>query len=55
MNAGSGQASINVLPDFMPPGKLQIVRVRANGVDVTSAIRARKDNRLDAFQILSMA
>jgi len=51
VNAGSGQASINVLPDFMPPGKLQIVRVRANGVDVTSAIRARKDNRLDAFQI----
>lgn len=29
------QTSINVLPDFMPPGKLEISCIRANGVDVT--------------------
>lgn len=27
--------SINVLPDFMPPGRVRITRVRANGIDVT--------------------
>ena len=51
VTADGRQSSINVLPDFMPPGKLEIVRVRADGVDVTSAIRARKESRLDAFQI----
>lgn len=45
------QASINVLPDFMPPGKLEIIGVRANGVDVIKAIKARKDNKLDDYQI----
>jgi hypothetical protein len=30
------QESINVLPDFMPPGRVRIVSVRANGVDVTN-------------------
>ncbi len=29
------QQSINVLPDFMPPGRVRIASVRANGVDVT--------------------
>ena len=29
------QTSINVLPDFMPPGRVRITSVRANGVDVT--------------------
>ena len=29
------QQSINVLPDFMPPGRVRITSVRANGVDVT--------------------
>ena len=29
------QRSINVLPDFMPPGRVRITRVRANGVDMT--------------------
>ena len=45
------QTSINVLPDFMPPGKLQIVRVRANGVDVTSTIKSRAGNKLADYQI----
>jgi len=27
--------SINVLPDFMPPGVLAITEIRANGIDVT--------------------
>jgi mannose/cellobiose epimerase-like protein (N-acyl-D-glucosamine 2-epimerase family) len=30
------QKSINVLPDFMPPGRVRIVSVRASGVDVTN-------------------
>jgi N-acylglucosamine 2-epimerase (GlcNAc 2-epimerase) len=30
------QKSINVLPDFMPPGRVRIVSVRARGVDVTN-------------------
>lgn len=29
------QKSINVLPDFMPPGRVTITSVRANGVDMT--------------------
>ena len=29
------QQSINVLPDFMPPGRVRITSVRANGIDVT--------------------
>ena len=29
------QGSINVLPDFMPPGRVRITSVRANGVDMT--------------------
>ena len=29
------QKSINVLPDFMPPGRVRITAVLANGVDVT--------------------
>jgi mannose/cellobiose epimerase-like protein (N-acyl-D-glucosamine 2-epimerase family) len=29
------QKSINVLPDFMPPGRVRIASVRANGIDVT--------------------
>ena len=32
----TNQTTINVLPDFMPPDKLEICRVRANGVDVTA-------------------
>jgi mannose/cellobiose epimerase-like protein (N-acyl-D-glucosamine 2-epimerase family) len=42
------QTSINVLPDFMPPGVLEIVRIRANGVDVTAA---RKPSNPNDFQI----
>ena len=30
--------SINVLPDFMPPGRVRIASVRANGVDVTDVL-----------------
>ena len=32
------QKSINVLPDFMPPGSVQITSVHANGVDVTDKL-----------------
>jgi hypothetical protein len=32
------QESINVLPDFMPPGHVRISSVRANGQDVTTAL-----------------
>jgi mannose/cellobiose epimerase-like protein (N-acyl-D-glucosamine 2-epimerase family) len=42
------QTSINVLPDFMPPGKLEIVRIRANGIDVTADRRPPNPNH---FQI----
>ena len=42
------QTSINVLPDFMPPGKLEIARIRANGVDVT---RERKPANANDFQV----
>ena len=42
------QTSINVLPDFMPPGKVEIARIRANGVDVT---QDRKPANANDFQI----
>jgi len=42
------QTSINVLPDFMPPGKLEILRIRANGADVTGD---RKPANPNDFQI----
>ena len=42
------QTSINVLPDFMPPGKVEIARIRANGVDVTGE---RKPVNANDFQI----
>ncbi|HYN38104.1 MAG TPA: hypothetical protein VES39_02515, partial [Rhodospirillales bacterium] len=32
------QESINVLPDFMPPGRVRITAVRANGVDMTDSL-----------------
>lgn len=32
------QESINVLPDFMPPGRVRISSVRANGQDVTNSL-----------------
>jgi hypothetical protein len=32
------QKSINVLPDFMPPGRVRIASVRANGVDMTESL-----------------
>ena len=34
------QKSINVLPDFMQSGRVQITRVRANGVDMTEELAA---------------
>jgi mannose/cellobiose epimerase-like protein (N-acyl-D-glucosamine 2-epimerase family) len=40
--------SINVLPDFMPPGKVEIIRIHANGLDVTDA---RKSPDVNNFQI----
>jgi mannose/cellobiose epimerase-like protein (N-acyl-D-glucosamine 2-epimerase family) len=44
----AGQTSINVLPDFMPPGRLEIASIRANGVDVTDD---RKPTNPNDFQI----
>ncbi|HEX5863065.1 MAG TPA: hypothetical protein VF014_02175 [Casimicrobiaceae bacterium] len=38
------QTSINVLPDFMPPGKLEVCKVFANGVDVTEDRKPRDPN-----------
>jgi len=38
INTIKQQKSINVLPDFMPPGRVKITRVRANGVDVTEEL-----------------
>ena len=38
------QTSINVLPDFMPPGKLEIARIHANGVDLTDRLRPANPN-----------
>jgi mannose/cellobiose epimerase-like protein (N-acyl-D-glucosamine 2-epimerase family) len=32
------QESINVLPDFMPPGRVRITSVRANGIDMTESL-----------------
>jgi len=32
------QKSINVLPDFMPPGRVRIASVHANGVNVTDSL-----------------
>jgi hypothetical protein len=45
---GPDQTSINVLPDFMPPGRLEVCRIRANGVDVTAD---RRPASADSFQI----
>lgn len=42
------QASINVLPDFVPPGALEILSIRANGVDVTDD---RRPSNANDFQI----
>ena len=42
------QTSINVLPDFMPPGALEIARIRVNGLDVTEN---RKPGNPNDFQI----
>lgn len=42
------QTTINCLPDFMPPGSLEITRIRANGVDVTAD---RKPTNANDFQV----
>jgi hypothetical protein len=39
-----GEQTINVLPDFVPPGRLEIMTVRANGIDVTSQCKPRHAN-----------
>jgi mannose/cellobiose epimerase-like protein (N-acyl-D-glucosamine 2-epimerase family) len=36
--------SVNVLPDFVPPGRLEIASIRANGADVTSERRPPQPN-----------
>jgi mannose/cellobiose epimerase-like protein (N-acyl-D-glucosamine 2-epimerase family) len=40
--------SLNVLPDFVPPGHLEIRSIRANGIDVT---KERKPPQPNFFQI----
>jgi hypothetical protein len=42
------QETINVLPDFMPPGRVNIDRIEANGVDRTSDLKPESP---DMFQI----
>ncbi|GAA4672867.1 hypothetical protein Prum_076490 [Phytohabitans rumicis] len=42
------QRTINVLPDFMPPNRVEILRVSANGVDRTEDL---KPANADDFQI----
>ncbi|EJW12047.1 hypothetical protein A33M_2524 [Rhodovulum sp. PH10] len=44
----AGQTSINVLPDFMTPGRLTIQKIIANGVDETDRLRSPNP---DDFQI----
>lgn len=48
LRKSSIQTSINVLPDFMPPGRLSIERIVANGIDVTADKRPANP---DDFQI----
>ena len=40
------QQSINVLPDFMPPGRVRITSVRANGIDVTQDAGSGQSRRI---------
>lgn len=42
------QGSINVLPDFFPPRKIRICRIRVNGIDRTDDLKPRQ---VDNFQI----
>ncbi len=44
----SSQTTINVLPDFMPPGRLSIERVVVNGIDMTAQLKPANP---DDFQI----
>ena len=48
MQQNPDQTSINVLPDFMPPGRVRITSVRANGMDVTEDLDPAK---LAAYQV----
>lgn len=45
------QRSINVLPDFMPPGCVRITAVRANGIDVTGDLLDLHGEDLKRFKI----
>jgi hypothetical protein len=42
------QTSINVLPDFMPPHRVEIKTVRINGIDRTQEL---KPSGVDDFQV----
>ncbi|MFD2181945.1 AGE family epimerase/isomerase [Rhodoplanes azumiensis] len=44
----SSMTTINVLPDFMPPGRLSIERVVVNGIDMTAQLKPANP---DDFQI----
>ncbi|GAA3740169.1 AGE family epimerase/isomerase [Salinactinospora qingdaonensis] len=44
-----GQESINVLPDFVPPGRVEIAEIHANGVDYTTDLKPHDPTD---FQIL---
>jgi mannose/cellobiose epimerase-like protein (N-acyl-D-glucosamine 2-epimerase family) len=43
-----GQETLNVLPDFMPPGTLRITQIVVNGVDKTDELKPKAP---DLFQI----
>lgn len=48
IGANCEQETINVLPDFFPPGLLRINRIRINGIDRTEDLKPNSD---DDFQI----
>lgn len=44
VRSSEDQTSLNVLPDFLPPGSVTVIKVWANGVDVTESRRPRNPN-----------
>jgi hypothetical protein len=48
IRSSPNQTTINVLPDFMPPGRLAIERVVVNGIDMTAQLKPANP---DDFQI----
>lgn len=48
VSANCGQDSINVVPDFFPPGKVRIEKITVNGIDRTADL---KPNSTDDYQV----